>query len=213
MQQLLRFSTDALPERDRIAIWAEVFGRYIVKAQVETVGGSAFSQNATLRSLPGLSLAAMSSSGFRASRTSELIADGNDNLSLVIIIAGTTEYRQLGREALVSRHEAVLLSNSDEGARLSPGASRSLMISAPRKTIAQVVGDPEATVCRPLPRAEVLRLLISYVQSTDGLSLASPGLGQAFATHLQDLMVLAIGATSDGEEVPRGRGRRAARLV
>src|SRR5260370_15477797 len=119
MQQLLRFSTDALPERDRIAIWAEVFGRYIVKAQVETVGGSAFSQNATLRSLPGLSLAAMSSSGFRASRTSELIADGNDNLSLVIIIAGTTEYRQLGREALVSRHEAVLLSNSDEGARLT----------------------------------------------------------------------------------------------
>jgi AraC-like DNA-binding protein len=213
MQQLLRFSTDALPERDRIAIWAEVFGRYIVKAQVETIGGSAFSQNATLRSLPGLSLASMSCSGFRASRNSELVADGSDNLNLVINIAGSTEYRQLGREALVSPHQAVLLSNADEGALLSPGASRSLMISTPRKSIAQVVGDPEATVCRLLPRAEVLRLLISYVQSADGLSLETPGLGQAFATHLQDLMVLAIGATSDGKEVARGRGLRAARLV
>jgi AraC-like DNA-binding protein len=68
-------------------------------------------------------------------------------------------------------------------------------------------------LCRPVPRAEVLRLLISYVQSADGLSLESPGLGQAFATHVQDLIALAIGATRDGAEVARGRGLRAARLA
>jgi AraC-like DNA-binding protein len=213
MQQLLRFSTDALPERDRVAIWAEVFGRYIVKLQVETIGGNAFSQNVTLRSLPGLSLASSSCSAFRASRTSELVADGNDNLNLVIKTAGITEYRQLGREALVNPHEAVLLSHADQGAILSPGTSRSLVISAPRKTIAEVVGDPEAALCRLLPRSQVLRLLISYAQSIDGLSLESPGLGQAFATHLQDLTALAIGATRDGEELARGRGLRAARLA
>jgi AraC-like DNA-binding protein len=213
MQQLLRFSTDALPERDRLAIWTDVFGRYVVKAQFEAVGGNAFSQTATLRSLPGLSLASLSCSGFRASRNSELVADGDDNLNLVINIAGAAEYRQLGREALISPHEAVLASHADKGDLLSPGTSRSLVISAPRKTIAQVVGDPEAMLCRPLPRSEVLRLLISYVQSTDGLNLESPGLALAFATHLQDLMVLAIGATSDGEEVARGRGLRAARLA
>jgi AraC-like DNA-binding protein len=212
MQQHLRFSTDALPERDRIAIWTDLFGRYIVKAQLETIGGNGFSQNATLRSLPGLSLASMSCSSFRATRTSELIADGNDNLNLVINITGTAEYLQLGREALVSPRGAVLLSNADKGVALSPGTSRCLMISAPRKTIAQVVGDPEAAVCRPLPRAEVVHLLISYIQSTDGLSLETPGLAPAFATHVQDLMALAIGATSEGEEVARGRGLRAARL-
>ena len=213
MQQLMRFSTDALPERDRLAIWAEVFGRYIVKLQVDTIAGNAFSQNVTLRSLPGLSLASNSCSAFRASRTSELVADGNDNLNLVIKIAGTTEYRQLGREALVSPYEAVLLSHADRGAILSPGTSRSLVISAPRKTIAEVVGDPEAALCQLLPRSEVLRLLISYTQSSDGLSLESPGLGPAFTTHVQDLMALAIGATRDGEDVARGRGLRAARLA
>jgi AraC-like DNA-binding protein len=213
MQQLLRFSTDALPERDRIAIWTEVHGRHMVKAQFEAFGDGAFYQNATLRSLPGLSLASGSCSGFRASRTSELVADGNDNLNLAICIAGTAEFRQLGREALAGPHEAVLLSYAEESALLSPGASRSLVISAPRKTIAEVVGDPEATVCRLMPRAEVLRLLISYVQSADGLNLETPGLGQAFATHLHDLMALAIGATRDGEELARGRGLRAARLA
>jgi AraC-like DNA-binding protein len=213
MLQLLRFSTDALRERDRVAIWTDVFGRYIVKLQVDTIGGNAFSQNVTLRSLPGLSLASSSCSAFRASRTSELVADGNDNLNLVIKTAGTTEYRQLGREALVSPHEAVLLSHAEQCAILSPGASRSLVISAPRKTIAQLVGEPEAALCRLLPRSEVLHLLISYAQSSDGLSLESPGLGQAFTTHVQDLMALAIGATRDGEELARGRGLRAARLA
>jgi hypothetical protein len=30
MQQFLRFSTDDLPERDRVAVWSEVFGRYVL---------------------------------------------------------------------------------------------------------------------------------------------------------------------------------------
>lgn len=213
MQQLLRFSTDALPERDRIAIWSEVFGRYVVKAQFETIGDGAFYQNATLRSLPELSLASGAGSGFRSSRTSELVADGNDNMNLAICIAGAAEFRQLRREALVGAREAVLLSYADESAMLSPVASQSLVISAPRKTIAEVVGDPEATLCRLLPRSEVLRLLVSYVQSTDGLNLETPGLAQAFARHVQDLMALAIGATRDGAEIARGRGLRAARLA
>ncbi|MGO8911753.1 MAG: helix-turn-helix transcriptional regulator [Bradyrhizobium sp.] len=56
-------------------------------------------------------------------------------------------------------------------------------------------------------------MLISYLQSTAPLSLKSSGLGLAFATHLQDLMALAIGASRDGADVARGRGLRAARLA
>jgi AraC-like DNA-binding protein len=213
MQQLLRFSTDALPERDRLAIWREVFGRYVVKVEIEPLGTDGFSQSATLRNLPGLSLASMSSTSIRAARTPQLIADGNDSLNLAVNIAGTTEYRQLGRETVIGSYEAVLVSTADEGDVVSPGAKRGLSIIVPRQTIATMVRDPEDMICRPLPRSEVLRLLISYVQSTDGLSLETPGLGQVFATHVQDLMALAIGATSDGEEVARGRGLRAARLA
>ncbi|SHL26668.1 transcriptional regulator, AraC family [Bradyrhizobium lablabi] len=213
MQQPLRFSTDVLPERDRLAIWREVFGRYVVMAQVEPAGDGGFSQTATLRELPGLSLGSFSSTGYQVTRTKNLVVDGNDNLVLIINSAGRSQFHQLGREAVLASHEGVLMSNAEQGSGIHPGASRHLTISAPRRTLVSMVRDPEAIACRPLPRSEVLRLLISYIQSTDSLSLDSPGLGQAFATHLQDLMVLAIGATSDGEEVARGRGLRAARLV
>jgi AraC-like DNA-binding protein len=209
----MRFSTDALPERNRRAIWHEVFGRYVVTAQLKPVGDEVFSQTATLRELPGLSLGAFSSTAYQATRPRNLVGDGNDNLILVINIAGQSQFRQIGREALVASHEGILIANAEHGSGIYPTASRHLTISVPRQTILPVVSDPEALACRPLPRSEVLRLLISYVQSTDSLGLDSPGLGQAFATHLQDLMALAIGATSDGEEVARGRGLRAARLA
>ena len=213
MQQLLRFSTDALPERDRLSIWTEVFGRYIVKVQLEPAGSHAFSQNATLRSLPGLSLASMSVSGFHTTRTSREIADGDDSLNFIINIAGTSKYRQLDREAVVSSHEAVLMSGVEKTDGLCPEPSRALMINVPRQVIAAMVGDPEAMLCRTLPRSEALRLLISYLQSTAPLSLKSSGLGLTYATHLQDLMALAIGASRDGAEIARGRGGRAARLA
>ena len=213
MLQPLRFSTDALPARDRLAIWREVFGRYVVAAQLEPVGDEVFSQTATLREVPGLSLGSFSSTGYQGLRTRKLIADGNDNLLLVINISGRSQYRQLGREAVVASHEAVLMANAEHGSSIRPTASRHLTISVPRQTLVPVVSDPESIACRPLPRSDVLRLLISYIQSTDSLTLDSPGLAQAFATHLQDLMALAIGATSDGEEVARGRGLRAARLA
>jgi AraC-like DNA-binding protein len=213
MQQFLRFSTDTLPERDRVAVWTEVFGRYVLANKLEAVGGIPFSQNATLRSLPGLSLASMSCSGFRVSRTGEMLADGNDNLNIIINIAGTGEYRQLGRETLVSSHEAALFSSAEDAHGHSPGASRWLIISARRQAVAAMAGNPEAMLCRTLPPSQALRLLLSYVQSTDRLSLDSPGVGQAFATHLQDLIALVIGATRDGEELARGRGLRAARLA
>jgi AraC-like DNA-binding protein len=146
-------------------------------------------------------------------RTNNLVADGNDNLVLIVNVAGRSQYRQLGREAVVASHEGVLMSNAEQGSGFHPGASRHLTIRAPRQTIVPMVSDPESVVCRPLPRSEVLRLLISYVQSTDGLSLESPGLGQAVATHVQDLIALAIGANRDGEAMARGRGLRAARLA
>jgi hypothetical protein len=101
MQDFLKFSTDALPERDRVAIWSDLFGRYIVKAQLRTVGSEVFSQQATLRQLGDLSLASTSCTGFYTRRTNLEIADGNDNLNFIVNVAGISEYHQLGRDTVV----------------------------------------------------------------------------------------------------------------
>jgi AraC-like DNA-binding protein len=216
MQQFLRFSTDTLPERDRIAIWNEVYGRYILSARFDAIDGVPFAQSATLRSLPGLSLASMSCSAFRGWRTRSMLTDGDERLRIVINVAGTGKFQQLGREAVLGPHDAVLLSNTEDVFTHYPDypdVNRAMAIAVPRQALAPVLGNPDNMLCQMLPRSEVLRLLVSYVQSTNALSLDSPGLGQAFANHLQDLMALAIGANRDGEELARGRGLRAARLA
>ena len=216
MQQILRFSTDTLPERDRIAIWNEVYGRYILSARFEAIAGVPFSQNATLRSLPGLSLASMSYSAFRGWRTRNMLNDGDERLRIVINIAGTGKFQQLGREAVLGPYDAVFLTNTENVFTHYSDAldiNRALAIAVPRQALAPMVRDPEASLCRTLPSSEALLLLTSYVQSTERLNLDSPGVTQAFATHLQDLVALAIGATHDGMELARGRGLRAARLA
>jgi AraC-like DNA-binding protein len=215
MQQFFKFSTDALPSHDRIAIWNEVYGRYILSARFEAIAGIPFSQNATLRSLPGLSLASMSYSAFRGWRTRNMLTDGDERLRILINIAGTGKFEQLGREAVLGPYEAVLLSNTENVFTQYSDApdNRALAIAVPRQLLAPVVRDPEATLCQTRPPSEAQKLLISYVQSADWLSLASPGLAPIFATHVQDLMALVIGANRDGQELARTRGLRAARLA
>jgi AraC-like DNA-binding protein len=213
MQQLLRFSTDALPERDRLASFCEEFGRHVLAVQIDPVQRDTVSATATLRSLPGLSLASTNVSvGFRVARTRQLIGDGKDELLLNILIGGAGQYRQINRESEIASHGGIVLSAADEGICVFPHGAQQLVISVPRESIASLVRDPESAICRRIPQTELWPLLVSYVRSTDPLSLDSPDLARAFATHLQDLFALAVGATRDGAEIARGRGLRAARL-
>lgn len=160
-----RFTTDALPERDRLTIWGEMFARYVAKMQFAPVGPEPYSQNAVLRKLPGLSLVSASCTGFRATRTRQLIADGNDDMVLVVNVTGTSQYGQIGRETALGPDDGILLSNADEGSITYPGPSQHFFIGVPRRTIAAIVKFPEEIVGRLLPPTEELRLLAAYVRS------------------------------------------------
>jgi hypothetical protein len=51
---LLRFSTDELPERERLLMFQEIFGRAITKIDFEPVAGTHLRVQATVRAIPGL---------------------------------------------------------------------------------------------------------------------------------------------------------------
>jgi AraC-like DNA-binding protein len=213
MTGFLRFSTDALPERDRLAVWSETFGRHVVQMQFAPVGAEPYSQNAVLRTLPGLSLVSASCTGFQATRTRELIADGNDDMVLVINMAGTSQCSQMGQDTALDPDDGILLSSADEASATFPGPSRHVFIGVPRQAVAAIVRFPDDIAGRLLPRTEQLRLLGSYVQVTDEMPLSSPGCAAAFTTHLLDLLTLAINPATGGKEIARSQGVRAARLA
>jgi AraC-like DNA-binding protein len=163
--------------------------------------------------MPELSLAVAAGRGFSAERTPTLISDGDDDLVLTINTEGIAHASQLGRETSLSAFEAVLLSSADVGRVQYPGLARFIVIAVPRKAVAAMVRDPEAVVGKVLPaHTQGLRLLTRYVTAFDDDAATSPELRHAFATHVRELLALAIGTTVDAAEIARGGGVRAARL-
>jgi len=74
------------------------------------------------------------------------------------------------------------------------------------------LANVEAAAARRIPRdTEALSLLRTYVANLPD-RIADPQLGRLSATHVHDLIALAIGATNEGRQIARQRGMRAARL-
>src|SRR5471030_1667224 len=132
---VMHFSTEALPERDRMAVWRDVFGRHIVKAQFEAIPNVPFVHTATLRSLPGLSLILTATEGFRAGRTRQTLADGDDDIILTVNTEGNAYASQLGREVSIAPYEGLFHSTADMCAIAYPTRARFVAFRIPRKTI------------------------------------------------------------------------------
>jgi hypothetical protein len=90
------------------------------------------------RALPGLQVVSEAMSPARVARTCDLVADGNDDLVIVINRAGAFAASARGREVTLCEGDAVLMSSSDIAAleRSSFGGSLSLRI--PRSLLSSI---------------------------------------------------------------------------
>jgi AraC-like DNA-binding protein len=208
------FSTDELPETERAAMWREHYGRTLFRVDIEPVKEQPFHACVTSRSVPGLRLMQGIMSPARVTRTKEYIADGNNELALVINQIGETAVRARGQEIVLREGDGVLMSSEEITAfdRSCRGGSCSLRI--PHSMLSPLVVDIDDAVMRHIPRhTEAIRLLTSYVSALlDGNALRIQKLRQSSVTHVYDLVALILGAESDVEDIARTRGLRAARL-
>jgi AraC-like DNA-binding protein len=207
-----RLSLDDLPKKNWTETLRDLYGRTMVKHELEPLTDAAPRFDATLWALPGLVLTSVACSSFHVWRTSSQI--DSDDLVLNVTLAGGRNHRQGDREADIAEGQAVLLTCADTGhSMLSPG-SRYASFRMPRRALAAMVADPDAGLCQPIPRdTAALRLLVSYAKSLQDVhALATPELRHLATTHVYDLVALVIGATRDTAEVARGRDLPAARL-
>jgi AraC-like DNA-binding protein len=205
-----RLSLDDLPEKNWTEVLRELYGRIMIKHEIEPLTDAAPQFEATLWPLSGLVLSSVTCSSFHVWRTSAQI----DSDVLNVTLAGARNHRQRGGEVDIAAGEAVLLTCADTGhGVLSPG-SRYLSFRIPRCALAPMVADPDAGLYQTIPRdTAALRLLVSYASSAqDAHALATPELRQLVTTHIYDLAALVIGATRDAGAVAGFRGVRAARL-
>jgi AraC-like DNA-binding protein len=211
----LRVSTDALPVRERLPIWREVLGRKMIRVDIEPLSEAPFEAESTFRALPGLQTMWWTiGSAARLRRTPELISDGDDSLGLVVNLAGTPTYSQRGREVSLGHNDAVAILHGEPATAVHP-LTQDLAVIVPRTALAPFVTNVEDRAMRLIPHHnDALRLLAGYLKLVhEGPPLATPELQHRVATHVHDLVAMAIGATRDGAAIAEARGVAAARLV
>ena len=211
--RVLRFSSDELPERDRLAIVREVHGRLTARVDIEPAPDAPMHYRAVARTLPGLIVSLLSVSPHTVRRTGELLADGSDDVVFVVSPTAGNMVSQLGREVSHIAGDAVLMSTADV-LRVDVLGSQVLMLTLPRQRLAPLVPGLEDAFMRPVPRdTEALQLLARYIRTFDDQqSLATPELRSLVVNHVYDLVALALGPTRDAAATANGRGVRAVRL-
>jgi AraC-like DNA-binding protein len=206
------FSTTDFPERERLTAWREIFGRTVVKLDIEPIGGGPFHSRATVCRLPGFGLLFGSTSAAAFRHPREMISD--DDLSFMVGPKGKWTASQLGRNPILGSGDGILMWNAEVGAITLPSRTRFTTFRVPVAAIAPLVPDIGAVIARRIPReTEALRLLTDYIGSLrGGEALATPELQSLVVTHIQDLLAVALGPTRDVAEAAMGRGVRAARM-
>jgi AraC-like DNA-binding protein len=209
----LRFATADLAARDRIPMVREFLGRKLMRLEIEPLSDAAFQADLTLHLLPGLGIVSAANSPLRAARTRVLLADGDDNI-LLQIFTGAVTGAQRGREFAIGPGDAVVLSNGETGTLSIPSRCEILALSLPRETLKPLLRDIDSVMVRTVSKENAaLRLLVQYLRIfREQTAMATPELQHAVASHLRDLVCLALGATREAAALAENRGLRAARL-
>ena len=208
---LVRFSSDDVPEPDRIEFVREVYGRAIVNHEIEPNRDSLFHWQSLLQTMPSLGLAWSVMSGVRTQRTPAMI--DSDDLVLNVTLAGRRVVRQLGREALVGPGELAVTRSAEPGWCEVEPDSKCLNIRVPADAVRRTIADLDSVLVRTLPsQSQPLSLLVSYADIMPNMDVTAPDIRHLLVGHVHDLVTLVLGATRDGHHPAAGRGLRAARL-
>jgi AraC-like DNA-binding protein len=202
----LRFSTRGLPERMRIPMWREEFGRCIVHVDMEPSSDVPFQVEATLQAPQGLRTLAWQGSAMRFKRSKANIVDGDDSIGIIVCSPRRSQLSQRGQEIELRAGDAIALLHS-EPAIVTYAEGLQFGLSVPRDALTARVTNVDSLTMRPISRrTEALRLLMTYLKSAlkEGV-LATPKLRDVVVTHIHDLVALTI-----SESAPLGESSASA---
>lgn len=214
-----RFSTEEIPERDRVAVLREVFGP-CAAIDITSLGGECQAE-VEWHVLPGVGVMWGGNSAHRfmwGGNITRRIENGgdlgkSDDDCVVTWAMKPALYRQLGKEVMADAGSAVLMSCVDKAMVEHPLPLAYVTLKLPRATLKPLVGGLEDTFMRPVrAEADAFRLLKSYLATLRTYPDAGSELRRAMVLHICDLIALAFGATRDVAELAGKRGLRAARL-
>lgn len=211
MPQLLRFSTEMLPERDRMAAFREEFARQVLKMDFHPIGGRTRVDIAYLE-LDLVVVGRCSGFGGEFIRNAHHVRDGRGEFMLGLA-HGPLRSRQAGHDHAYSGGSAVLFDYGQPFASRSMISAEARNIVVPAAMLKALVPHPEDQAGHLIRPGPALQLLDGYLASLLALDEPpAPELAHSIGLHLLDLLAAAIGPTAEAAEIIAGRGLKAGQL-
>jgi AraC-like DNA-binding protein len=212
---VFRFSSSALSEQRCGKAMEELHERGLLATRFTPCGQALPHVDLANRIMPGLRVLTATYAGIRhESVPAKAGQQGADDLSLCMILTGTSLASRRGREVVLSDGDAVLMTSEEVAWTFtSPSSVNVAGLRLPRSALAPLVPRLDDAVMRRIPRhATGLRLLRKYLEiSADDEALAAPASQRVVTSHFYDLTALALGAACNCEA--GGRNVRAVRLA
>lgn len=208
-QTIVRLSSRRIAQSQRAAAVSEIHGRGPLNIKIEPQTDDP-QLDVELRTLPGLFITTGSSTPNRA--TSHDLSLEDDDFLFVWGERGG-QMLQPG-QSVASNEGTTLLACCEMVMAEANHTMRHRTLRIDRRMLMSVLPDAEDAVAKAVPMSgEALRLLDSYISMIGANGEpSSPALAQAAATHICDLVALAVGTTADAERKAARRGRSGARL-
>jgi len=209
------FNLEDIPERERLPVFREVFGRAVLKYDLEPLPDIPFNIDLKFQALPGLMMMSGRAHGSRNRRTLEtLAADPTDDIGMIVNLRGPHLVTHGRQELVLGDGEAALVSLGEVCSFTHRPPGDILALRVPRNQFAPMVNGLDDCYMRRIPSATpALRLLTEYIKLVQSnQEIVVPQVQHLVAGHVQDLMAVMVGATRDAAVSAEGRGLRAARL-
>jgi AraC-like DNA-binding protein len=174
-----------------------------------------FQSETTIGLLPGLMTGQTMHSTCTAVRTRALAVETGDNVLVHVPMSGAFSMYQQGGNTVICQPGSIYLDpNEAPGIAEFRGERNDVFyLSIPRAFLVAAGTSLDGALREIVPITPQWRLLLRYARSLhEELPVLSAGEIATCSGHVHDLMIMAMGAAREAEEVAKGRGVRAARL-
>ena len=203
----MRFCTSDYAPHERLEAWREIYGRTLLKLDIEPIEAGAFHTDVRMRKVPGLGMITGSRSAtfYRRNRID------NDDLVMSFGLGGGFEAMQFGRTETMQPGDAVMVTAGAPGHLRASSGGRTITLCLPRAAAAHAVTRSTPAVPAHSRRQFGLAAADALRRHSRRSRHAGDRPARHAVAHVHDLVALALGATRDGAE-RQGARRRAARL-
>jgi AraC-like DNA-binding protein len=188
---MLEFTTDAVPEQDRLPLWREEFGRRLVRVDIEPVADGPVRAAATMGALLDFRSMTFEGSVMRFHRTRQMAAAGDSSIGLIVNRDAGSYLSHRGRDVTLSDGEACAVLTYEPGMIVT---TKQLGLVFPRAELLSRAKTAEDAVAERIPAdSDALHLLLGYLDVLpQRFRNSTSKLQRTVVAHIYDLAALAI---------------------